>query len=134
MKKQKFTHSTEQKMDRAYFKKSTPNFVNSWYKKARNNRKSGIPEEETLEHIATVLQGIRLRIDFEHDAVMQQEIHKKTVQETILQKYKKNFKDYLEAEKEKLSERKFRRMNRLKAVFEKLKNRVDEFKQITSLK
>jgi hypothetical protein len=131
--KQKFTHSTEQKIERSYFKKSTTEYTKIWYKIARNNRKAGIPIEDTLEQLNLVLQGIRLRIDFEHDVVTQQETHIKTLQEKILQKYQNNFKDFVAAEMIKLPERKFRRMDRLKAIFEKLKNRMEEFKQITSL-
>lgn len=132
--KQKIITLEEQHIGSDYFKMPTKKFVNKWSKIAKSNRRGEIPESETQKQAQNEIYEAKLRIDFEHKLITTQEEAILNHQQEKLRDLKENFHQYVEAEKAKLSERMFKRIDRLKKPVDILKDKIEEFKQGTSLK
>ena len=124
----------DQKFNSDYFKMQSKDFVKKWSSIAKQNRRNKIPEQETQKQAQTEFQEARLRIDFDHELIKNQEELILEEQQQLLKDFKENFNKHVQAEKVKLSERMFKRIDRLKIPVDKLKDKIEEFKQVTSLK
>jgi hypothetical protein len=132
--KKKFTIQTDKKVKNDYLQLDNKKFLKKWHSIAKRNRRNGITAKETMAQFQYEMQQAQLNIDFHHQLVNKREQQQLNNFKEKLQDFKDNFSKYVATEKVKLPERLFRRIDQLKKPLHQLQEKIQEFKNTTSIK
>ena len=117
-----------------YFKLERYAFIEKWNRIDKKDKRGKTPQQETVQQLSHELQGARLYIELEHNLIKEQAQQILEEQNKKLKELTDNFDQHVEAEKAKLSESVFTKIDLLKAPLDKLKDKIEEIKNAITFK
>lgn len=127
--KKKISTQTYKKFQNDYLEFTNKKFVKKWRTIAKQNKRNGITEAQTIEQFHYEMQQAKSSVDYHNQLIVEQAQEKLKVLKTRLQDWQQNFQQHLDREKAKLPSRLFRKIDRWKAPLEQVKSRIEELKE-----
>ena len=110
--------------DNDFFKMERKDFVAKWNKIAKENKRKQVPIEETLLLLSHELKEVELHATLKHDLIQKEQELIEEKSKEKLQDLTQNFEKYVQKEKQKLSEKRFQKIDRFRASIAKVLHQI----------